>query len=276
MTNVFFSIPLAGKRDEAGWGISCRLLGHTLASVLNQTDPRFEVVITGHERPALPELDDPRVTFLSASFEKPEPAQYRVDKRRKRERNALHVKSRGGGYIVFLDADDLVSRRLVEHVRFVDDPNGYIVDEGYVLDHAAGILARYEEFDRQCGSCAVIHCPAEEIDPSGAGYAMSFYGRSTGHPLWRGMAEAAGRPLRPVPFPAMVYVVNTSQNISVSKGEARVADRLLKIRKQQVPLTPEIAAEFSLAGLAPVAPSPAEASLRGRLARLGRRLRAGL
>ena len=51
MRNVFFSIPLAGKRDEAGWGISCRLLGHTLASVLNQTDPTFEIVMSG--RPCL-------------------------------------------------------------------------------------------------------------------------------------------------------------------------------------------------------------------------------
>ncbi len=252
MKNVFFSIPFSAKRDEARWAIACQLLGNTLASIFNQTDPAFEVVITGHERPSLTELSDPRVTFLKAPFPKPEAlSEYHIDKRMKRRNNALYIKTRGSGYIVFLDADDLVSHNLIRHMRLADDPNGYVFVRGYLLDYRAMILGRCDNFDRHCGSCAAVYFSSDEISADGSGYAMSFYTKPAGHKSWRELAAAEGRPLQPIPFPAVVYVFNTSQNLSASLGEGMVTTRLMKIRRQEVPLTPDIIEEFSLSRVFP-------------------------
>jgi hypothetical protein len=53
--------------------------------------------------------------------------------------------------------------------------------------------------------------------------------------------------LQPIPFPAAVYLVNTSQNLSLSRGVAHMEWRLGRISEGQVPLTRELVDEFSLA-----------------------------
>lgn len=61
--NFFFCIPFKPKSRCSDWSATVGLLGQTLRSLLNQTDPDFRVLIAGHDRPSLPELDDPRVSF---------------------------------------------------------------------------------------------------------------------------------------------------------------------------------------------------------------------
>ncbi len=48
-----------------------------------------------------------------------------VDKHRKREVIACRLREEGGGYTMFVDADDLVSNRLVEFVHWDRAPHGY-------------------------------------------------------------------------------------------------------------------------------------------------------
>jgi len=60
-----------------------------------------------------------------------------------------------------------------------------------------------------------------------------------------------GRPLRPVPFPAIVYVLSTGNNLSytVAGGQAnpaRQAKILRDIDRNAVPITPELAGHFGL------------------------------
>ncbi len=51
------------------------------------------------------------------------------------------VRKLGGGYVMMLDADDLVSNRLVEYVLNDKDPHGYIVEVGYAYDWKANLIA---------------------------------------------------------------------------------------------------------------------------------------
>jgi hypothetical protein len=157
---VFFSISLAGKDDQATWQKRCSLLGHTLRSIFNQTDSHFKIVIVGHEYPDITEMNDKRITFIRCFFDKPKDrAQSLLDKRRKRIIGALYISKKRGGYIIWLDADDLVSRKLVQYMRKKADPNGYIFLKGYALDHSSKIIAPVpgaweKTFDQVCGSCA--------------------------------------------------------------------------------------------------------------------------
>lgn len=259
--NVFFSIPFAGRSDAAGWTIACRLLGNTLASILNQTDPEFEVVITGHERPPIEALNDPRVVFLEAAFGKPVDRDgRRKDKILKRNNNASYISSRGGGVIVYFDADDHASRNLVKYIRDRDDPNGYLFERGYVIDARSLTIGLFENFHQRCGSCGAIRFTSAEIDDGLAEKPGSYYKKFKRHGAWPEAAAREGRPLHAVPFPAAVYVLNTSQNMSSWRGEGVLARRLEAVRKRRIPLDRGLLEEFSLGAIV---------SSRSRTTRIG-------
>jgi hypothetical protein len=56
-----------------------------------------------------------------------------------------------------LDADDLVSSRLVEWLDNADEEAGYLIRHGWVWRSGSRyLLQRTEYFDRTCGSCLII------------------------------------------------------------------------------------------------------------------------
>ncbi|MCD9027308.1 FkbM family methyltransferase [Luteimonas sp. BDR2-5] len=215
-----FGISLAGKQSDEGWARTQFILARTLRSLLNQSDPRFRVVICGHERPDLPALDDPRVIFMTADIPKPKgSSQYRDDKMWKRRLIGAALRNLGGGYFFPLDADDLVHRDLVHHVLADDNRRGYNIDRGYVEDFAGGRIAPVPgvwsvSFDRVCGSSAVIYFEPEDLPRNGKMEGALYFNHFQSHAYWPIVAEEWGRPLDSVPFPAAVYVVNHEQNLS--------------------------------------------------------------
>lgn len=220
--NFLFAISLAAQCATADWGRAEELLSHTLQSVLQQSDPRFDVVVCGHEKPDIPELEDPRVTFLVSDAAPPtDPSRYRRDKMRKRRIIGGRLRELGGGYFFPLDADDLVSRELVAYVLRDDNRRGYLIDRGYALDFLNGRAAPIPgawstSFDRVCGSSAAIYFDEEDLPRSGkqADSAVRYFDLFDSHAYWPIVAEELGRPFDRVPFPAAVYVVNHSQNLS--------------------------------------------------------------
>jgi hypothetical protein len=93
------------------------LLGLTLTSIRAQTDPDFRVVILGHDRPATLPDDDPRVEFLEADWPAEAPGPHNADSGRKKHAINDLVLERGGGLLMFVDADDWVDRDLVSSAR---------------------------------------------------------------------------------------------------------------------------------------------------------------
>lgn len=255
MTQVFFAIPLAGKRSDESWRDSCGYLSQTLRSILAQTDPDFAVLVAGHERPEIPEIDDPRVTFLPATFEKPHsPEFYMRDKSRKKKMNAREIKKRGGGFMVLCDADDIASNRIVEYVRQHDHPNGYLFTKGWIRDFPTGNIApipgaKPGSFDQTCGSCAVLRLRPEDIGDSEDEHKASWFGKFGNHKQIGVTAAESGRPLMACDdFRAFIYVVNTGR--SYMDGLYGAAEKARKvaasIERMAVGLTPELADEFAL------------------------------
>jgi hypothetical protein len=251
---VFFSLSLAGKDNQVVWEKRCSSLGHTLRSILNQTDSRFRIIIVGHEYPEIAEMNDRRIKFISCSFDKPKDrAGSFLDKRRKRIISGRYIARKGGGYVVWMDADDLVSKNLVRYMRRKTDPNGYIFQNGYLLDFPSMIIAPIpgawkKTFDQCCGSCAAIYFSREDIGESYSEAIASYYGRFVQHAKWQQVADNEGRPLHPVPFPAVIYVLNTAHNLSAMPTTGR--EYIQKINQEiidnSIPLSPKIAKEFSI------------------------------
>src|SRR5215467_12686264 len=115
--NFFFGVPLRSKSSSKNWLRVCDLFRSTLRSILGQTAEDFSVIVACHDVPTVPEIKDSRVKLLisSASIPTNLPEQM-TDRYLKARMIAAETKQRGGGYLMAVDGDDLVSNRIVTFV----------------------------------------------------------------------------------------------------------------------------------------------------------------
>jgi hypothetical protein len=219
--NFVFGISLASAEVNKDWVLTQTLLSCTLRSVLAQTDTRFMIFICGHECPNVPEMQDSRVTFFECDIPPPKKtSEYRKDKMYKRRLLGLALARLGGGYFFPLDADDLVHKDVVAFSLNDDNRSGYLVDQGYVLDVANQKIANVKnvwetDFNYVCGSSAAIYFNKDELPSSGLDTDPKLYfNLFQSHAYWPNVAREYGRPFKRFPFPAGVYAVNHSQNLS--------------------------------------------------------------
>ena len=102
-----FGIPLIARSATRNWPLVEALLDLTLTSARNQTDQDFHIVIAGHDRPDVL-LDDGRTEFIAANWPAEAVRADNLDSGRKKHAINELVHERGGGLLMFLDADDWV------------------------------------------------------------------------------------------------------------------------------------------------------------------------
>src|SRR5262245_15854353 len=152
---LYFGIPVKSRFVSQDWHQVGRLLSRTLASVANQVGGSFRAIIAHHEFPEECKTHDHRFEFLEVQFPSPrDRGGMMVDKNRKRELIAYRVRQYGGGYLMYLDADDLVSSRLAQFVAEDRSNYGYVINKGYELDEHSNSLRWAPSFDLLCGSSA--------------------------------------------------------------------------------------------------------------------------
>lgn len=242
---VTFAIPLIGRARASDWAEVNRRLSGTLASLLRQTDPRWQVVVCGQDRPEMP-LDDPRLRFVAFPHEA-RPGRM-TDKYRK-VRHILRALARmppRDGYLFFLDADDLLHPGLVSYMMTHGAPGGYLIDKGYLLDASSGALGYLGEpdaehpsavpFHQQCASCSAIR--ADGLSGRNWRTPFRYKGR---HAAQAENLRRFGLHLEPVPFPAAIYVVNHGENMRKRRGKMDVNLAYLAANR----LTPDEAARIA-------------------------------
>jgi hypothetical protein len=138
-----------------------------------------------------------------------------------------------------LDADDLVSSKLVEWLDNADPEAGYLITHGWIWRSGSRyLLQRTEYFNRTCGSCLIIRndvvdqtgpflaewegVPSEEASsgsvPSDGHSAISGSRISTlllndSCPRFASQFEYLGHRLPTVPFSAVVYRTGNSDSV---------------------------------------------------------------
>ncbi|HEY8698307.1 MAG TPA: hypothetical protein VIM02_11860 [Rhizomicrobium sp.] len=210
-----FAIPVKPKGITARWDLVSSNLARTIRSILAGVNQDFAIYICGHEQPC-PEFADSRVRFVQATFDfGPELERALQDKWRKLclIGSTLMAEGYDDFYLMFLDADDLIHRKLVEHVLATDNKRSYLIRDGYKLDTVTGRLMLQEEnFDRSCGSTFVgwfenCDLPPQDTDRD------SYFRKFMPHKSRAVEAALRGRPPDPVPFPAVVYPVNHMESL---------------------------------------------------------------
>src|SRR5690606_21201477 len=142
---VIFCIPLIAKRSALNWDRAVHQLGATLQSIYRQTDQRLRILVACNEVPDLPFPIDDRLEFLVVPDESSRSthAEFTGDAAKKRHLMARRARELGGSYLMMLDADDLISNRLVRFVLETRHPLGYLIKAGYVLDARTAALAPF-------------------------------------------------------------------------------------------------------------------------------------
>ena len=253
-----FAIALKPRDVSSDWEQVENNLARTIRSA-RAADRSATVIVACHDEPELG-ADGEGVVALRVPFPAPSsPAEGGRDKAAKRRFAAAWLRASmrddDEAYVMFLDADDLVHRELVSHVRSGLRPS-YVVQTGYIADLERGLLGRRRsDFHKTCGSSFVCRFARAELPAAWDDLSAPFsqFGSAPdqrGHPEYDRVATELGRPPVPFPFPAVTYVVNHSESLWSAKGRGRrplgaVQDLVPPQRAQRV-----LREEFTAADLA--------------------------
>jgi hypothetical protein len=159
---VAFLIPFASRRVKSKWEVACAHLRQTLQSIQNSISGNFRAVVAGHEAPDFDVRLDSRFYFLSLNHPIPSHEDYhaslQLDKLTKIAAAWNHAKRTWNPtYAMKLDADDLISSRLVGWLDKTGDEAGSLIKHGWVWNSGSRyLIERTEYLDRVCASCLII------------------------------------------------------------------------------------------------------------------------
>jgi hypothetical protein len=219
---------LQPRTNGADWSKVNELLYHTLNSIKGQANQNFIAFVCGHDYPdVMSEFESERFIFIRANFERPDsPERGRVDKRNKRHLIANEIHRRQGGYMMYLDADDFVHKDLVDFVLKDNNRRGYVLSKGYAFDYSNRVLGIIpgvwrKNFSSVCGSSGIVYFRPEDLPLTGpeakkntADNDLLLFFKVRNHKAFEEMIFGDEGHLDPIPFPAGVYVINNSLNLS--------------------------------------------------------------
>ena len=215
-----FVIPVVSKKMAKVWGAVCQLLNDTLSALIAQSNPNWTAILCGQDKPE-GLLNDPRIRFIA--FKEDPVRDNRPDMFDKMRQLVHHVATLdpSDGYIFKFDQDDILHNDAVEYMLNTRDPNGYIINKGFMLA-PDGLHGRYLEprnpfrFDfladtlaASCGSCMACYY---DTRPGGIGFGLFDAIAYQSHGWFEHLAILLGRPLNKVPFPAIVYNILHGNN----------------------------------------------------------------
>jgi hypothetical protein len=234
------------------------------------------VVVAGHEAPDF-NIETNKVCFLSVDHDIPHHEDAvvsgRLDKLAKIAAAWDYAKSIWNPhYVMKLDADDLISSRLVQWVENFGREPGYLIKHGWVWRSGSRCLLQCTEYlDRVCASCLVVRSDiADQEGPFRTGVegirfnemslnfaANDHYslvpgsGTSTlllndSHQRYAAQFAYLGQKLSTVPFRAIVYRIGNPESNSAGLKTARPTLRMIlgTIRRSRL-ITKNLRREFA-------------------------------
>ena len=129
----------------------------------------------------------------------------------------LSIKCNGGGYVMPVDADDLISNRLAEFFAGRNDGLCYKSRYGYIYHRGSSFVTKHRDLYRTCGSCSVLYLkdnefPTKPFEEKEEAFFLC------AHRMLPQKAIANGKKFGTIPFPSTVYVLGTGENHSIISG----------------------------------------------------------
>jgi hypothetical protein len=243
----WFAIPLRSRQVSASWDSVVSLLDSTVSSALHSNSRDVRVIIACNELPDIKSRSDSRVEFIVKDYPVPQSsANQMLDKRFKKYDLASSVLNQGGGYMMLLDSDDLVSRSLVSFIETDNNMRGYSISHGYIVDKATGELVFSHEFSHVCGSSVILYLDESDRHSS---FNWPLYISVTRHQDFLRLSKDIGRSLDVIDFPAALAIKNNGENHSFrfgGKGKVTMKQRILSFLSdgRSKTISSEIAHDF--------------------------------
>lgn len=222
---IAFAISLKSKTVSRDWTRVQANLADTLRSLMKNTDQNFRIIIAGHEKPELEELEHERVIWLPVDFPPPSFTNFGSfgrDKYRKRIEIGKYLRKEGySGYFMPLDADDWIHHRFVEFIRSSPLLDAYIIDKGFQVNVMRKEVWYRNRFHSGCGSSAVFYfsnndfpstSKREDVEKTPFGMAVKDHKKVAEH------LEEIDREYKMAEFPLVTWVLGHGDNNSVIKG----------------------------------------------------------
>lgn len=219
---LYFVIPLRSAATTEDWSAVQTCLSHTLRSVGNQVGGRFRCLVICHEPPeqiTIPAFCE----LIRAPFKAPvidladvqsERTLFdmRTDKGRKILLGLSIAKEEANSFVMFLDADDLISNRLAGFVSSNSESNGWYIDFGYRWNcEMPNVIFPRRGFYRECGSSLIIKSNLAPF-PDKVDYTKDlddyFIRRYVVHAYVPDAMQSLGFPLQPLSFFGCIYTFN--------------------------------------------------------------------
>lgn len=247
-----FIMALKSQRVSNDWELDCQLLDGTLRSIFNQDDPRFQVILVCHELPRIAEafMADERLLVIQAPFEPPAgwdeyKSSSMQDKYKKIKLGLIRCAEFAPRFVMLMDADDLVSRRVTSHCLSNSEAHGFIVKTGYQYQTGSRWLQVYDQFAN--GIHPVVNTRHFAFPESLEDYRECVV-LDNGHTAIEKAMNERNTPIEPFPFRASVYVQHAnmhSRAIEVNRPQPTIRMLVGKWRRQRF-LTTRLRREFGL------------------------------
>jgi hypothetical protein len=248
---LYFIVPLRSRAASNDWNKVSRLCERTLRSICQQTSEQFRVFLVCRDRPEM-NFAHPNLRIIQEDFPIPETKKQPqlADKTRKLRRALVAVREEGGGYVMGVDADDLVHRSLAALVAANSKANGWFFPHGYSYDEGSRWLERHSDFYLRCGTSNITRIDCDDLPPDMDSPREKYFYLCNGHHIIVDFMARQGKPLKVLPFPGAVYVKDTGENWTgpplKGLGVRAHVSRLSRLR----PITPRHRATFGITPLA--------------------------
>ena len=241
---LIFVVPLKSAQVANSWRHTCQLFERCVRSICQQESSEFRVVVVCNEEPEI-QFTHPYIHYVKVDFARPKEetrlARGMTDRGRKVLRGVVYARQLNPTHVMFVDADDCVSKRLTTLVDDAPASNGWFVNSGYKYQEGSQyIYLKRRNFDQMSGTAAILRfdlLDIPEVPEYNRGY--GYYKLYIDHQKIRNYMRDKGTPIKPISFPAGVYILG-EENIygSVDKLSFNFINRRW--------LSPKIKEEFGL------------------------------
>ncbi len=214
---LVFVVPLKSRKASKSWEKVCQLFERTVKSICNQTSDQFRAVIVCHDKPSI-SFHHPHITYLEVdfpTFHNMDYEQQKDDQRRKVAIGQLYAAEFNPSHTMKVDADDLISNRLVEFVEKHPKSYGWYFESGYEYEYGKNfIYLRSSNFYRHCGTSNILRYDLwewpknpEELDSD------SLFQSFQCHVKTREIMAKKNTPVTALPFPGAIYNIKHGENL---------------------------------------------------------------
>ncbi|MGN2275047.1 hypothetical protein [Priestia megaterium] len=219
---IAFGISLKSKAVSQNWNKVQSNLSKTLRSILHNTDQHFRIIIAGHDKPNINELQHERVKWLPVEFPSPISSEgFSRDKIRKRKVIGEYLKKVGfSGYFMPVDADDWIHHRFVEYIRAQPFSSAFILEKGLILNIGRKEIWQTNGFYKRCGSNALFYLSSDDfLNTNNKKDSIFTILALKPHPKSPQRLEKLNRSYRMITHSLVVWVLGHGDNNSILKGK---------------------------------------------------------